>query len=565
MARKIVVIGGSAAGAKAAAKARRLDMDAQITIIQKDEELSQASCGFPYYIGGTFDTRNSLVSTPYGKVRNPDFFWNTKRIKVYNRTEAISIDRRKKEVVCRQTTGDQKEFSLEYDKLIYCTGARARKFPLPGIDQEGISTLLSMEDADFLHQAASAGNVREAVVVGGGLIGVEACEALAQRGIKVRLVEVAPQILIMLDWQLSALMAKHMRSKGVDLHLGKKVTAFLGDGKVTGVKLEDGKELSCQMVVLSMGVQPNIELAKEAGIKIGELGGIVVNEQMQTSDPDIFAAGDCVECTHLLTGKQVLTRVMAPMGDLANLQGRVAGENAVLDGATVSFPGTIQTAICKVFDWKSGVTGLTERTAQLMGVSDYETVVTAGPDKPGFMGAGILISKMLVDKKSEKILGFQCVGAGDVSRQVASMSLAIQGKLTLTQLTNADMPYAPPFSLAIDNCIATAHVMQNKLKKRMRSISAQDVWEKVQAGEKPFLVSGCEEEEYQGFCINIGEKLIPIGEVYDRLDEFPTDKNTPIICFCKVSMRGYEMALILAHQGYTDVSVMEGGAMAWPY
>ncbi len=561
MARKIVVIGGSAAGAKAAAKARRLDMDAQITIIQKDEDLSQASCGFPYYIGGTFDTRNSLISTSYGKVRDPGFFWENKRIKVYNRTEAISIDRQKKEVMCRETTADKKEFSLEYDKLIYCTGARARKFPLPGIDQEGITTLLSMEDTDSLHQAARAGNVKEAVVVGGGLIGVEACEALTQRGIKVRLVEVAPQILIMLDWQLSSLMAKHMRSKGVDLHLGKKVTAFLGDGKVTGVKLEDGQELSCQMVVLSMGVQPNIELAKDAGIEIGKLGGIVVNEQMQTSDPDVFAAGDCVECTHLLTGK----KVMAPMGDLANLQGRVAGENAVLDAATVSFPGTTQTAICKVFDWKSGVTGLTERTAQLMGVSDYETVVTAGPDKPGFMGGAILISKMLVDKESEKILGFQCVGAGDVSRQVASMSLAVQGGLTLTQMVNADMPYAPPFSLAIDNCIATAHVMQNKLKNRFKSMSAKDVWEKLQAGEKPFLVSGCEAEEYKDFCINIGEVVIPIGEVHKRMDEFPADKNTPIICFCKVSLRGYEISLMLEHAGYTNVSVMEGGAMAWPY
>ncbi len=559
MAKKIVVIGGSAAGAKAASKARRLDMDAEITIVQKDIDLSQASCGFPYYIGGTFDARNSLISTSYGKVRNPDFFWDNKKIKVFNGTEAVSIDRQKKQVLCRPVSGE--EFSLEYDKLIYATGARAKTFPLPGIDQEGITTLLSMEDTDSLHRAATAGNVKEAVVVGGGLIGVEACEALAERGIKVHLVEVAPQILVMLDWQLSALMAKHMRAKGVDLHLGKKVTSFLGDGKVTGVKLEDGSEISCQMVVLSMGVQPNIELAKDAGIEIGSLGGIVVNEQMQTSDPDIFAAGDCVECTHLLTGK----KVMAPMGDLANLQGRVAGENVALDGANVSFPGTTQTAICKVFDWKSGVTGLTERTAQMMGVTNYETVVSAGPDKPGFMGAGILISKMLVDKGSEKILGFQCVGAGDVSRQVASMSLAIQGGLTLGQLVNADMPYAPPFSLAIDNCIATAHIMQNKLKNRFKSISAEKVWEKLQAGEKPFMVSGCEVEEYNDFCLNVGEVVIPIGEVHKRMDEFPADKNTPIICLCKVSLRGYEIALMLEHAGYTNVLVMEGGAMGWPY
>ncbi len=559
MAKKIVVIGGSAAGPKAAAKARRLDMDAEITIIQRAEELSQANCGFPYYIGGTFDDRDALVSTSYGEIRNANYFWNTKRIKVFSGTEVTFIDRQKKQVVCKPSAG--KEFALEYDKLIYCTGARARKFPLPGIDQKGITTLLTMNDNDRLHQKVTEGNIREAVVVGGGLIGVEACEALAERGIKVSLVEVAPQILVMLDWQLSSLMAKHMRSKGVDLHLGKKVTSFLGDGTVSGVKLEDGTEISCQMVILSMGVQPNIELARDAGIEIGNLGGIIVNEQMQTSDPDIFAAGDCVECTHLLTGK----KVMAPMGDLANLQGRVAGENAVIDGANISFPGTTQTAICKVFDWKSGVTGLTERSAQAMGVSNYETVVVSGPDKPGFMGAGILISKMLIDKESEKILGFQCVGAGDVSRQVASMSLAIQGGLTVTQLVNADMPYAPPFSLAIDNCIAVAHIMQNKLKNRFKSISAEKVWEKLQAGEKPFIVSGCELKESDICALDVGEVVIPIGEVRNRIDEFPKDKDTPIITLCKVSLRGYEISLMLQHAGYTNVSVMEGGAMAWPY
>ncbi len=561
MSRKIVVIGGAAAGAKAAAKARRLDMDAEITIIQKDKELSQASCGYPYYVGGTFDARNSLISTPYGKVRNTDFFWDNKRIKVFNCTEAITINRQKKQVLCREITGDGREFSLGYDKLIYCTGASARKLPLPGVEQKGITTLLSMEDNDLLHQTVTTGDIKEAVVIGGGLIGVEACEALVQRGIKVSLVEMAPQILLMLDIQLSALMAKHMRAKGVNLYLGNKVASFTGDGKVSGVKLEDGREIPGQMVVVATGVQPNIELAQEAGLKIGELGGIVVNEYMQSSDPDIFAAGDCVECTNLLTGKKVL----APMGDLANLQGRVAGENAVLNGRDVSFPGTTQTAICRVFDWKCGVTGLTEKLAGSMGVSGYETVVSAGPDKPGFMGAGILISKMLIDRATEKILGFQCVGAGDVSRQVAAMSLAIQGGLSLTQLVNADMPYAPPFSLAIDNCITTAHIMQNKLKKRLNSISAEEVWQRVQAGEKPFLVSGCEVEEYSAFCLNIGEVVIPIGEVLSRLAEFPADKDTPIICFCKISLRGYEMALMLEHAGYTNVAVMEGGAMAWPY
>ena len=557
---KIVVIGGSAAGAKAAAKARRLDQSAEITIIQKDPDLSMASCGYPYYVGGTFDNRNAMLAAPNGAVRDPMFFEKTKDIKALVETECLAIDMVQKNVQCKGLrTGEA--FSVAYDKLILCMGSRAKRLPIPGTDLTGVTHLQSMADTDYLHGVASSGDTKNAIVVGGGLIGVEVCEALVERGLDVTLLEMADQILAMLDPQLAGLVANHMKSKGVKVLTGVKIDALTGeDGVLSAVHLQDGSILPCQVAVLATGVQPISDLAADAGLKIGELGGVDVNEYMQTSDPDIYAAGDCVECHNLVSGKKVL----APMGDLANLQGRVAGENVVL-GNSVTFPGTSQTSICKVLDFSAGVTGLTEKHARRLGLADIETVVTASPDKPGFMGPGLLISKMLVVKGSEKILGYQCVGTGDVSRQLATAAMAIRGGLTVTDLTTADLPYAPPYSTAIDHCIAAAHVMQNKLKGRLKSVSAEEIYGRLQAGTLPFMIDARGPEEHETLRIGIGETYIPMGALRTKLAELPEDKTTEIVCYCKISLRGYETALVLEANGWTNVRVMEGGVMAWPY
>jgi rhodanese-related sulfurtransferase len=251
------------------------------------------------------------------------------------------------------------------------------------------------------------------------------------------------------------------------------------------------------------------------------------------------------------------------MGDLANLEGRVVGEN-IICGASVTFPGTIHTGICKIFDYAAGSTGLSEKAAQRIGLSGYTTVVNASPDKPGFMGAKILISKLLVDK-DQRVLGYQCVGLGDVSRQIATAAMAIQGKLALDDVVNADLPYAPPFSPAIDHFITAAHVMQNKLKGRMTGISVQEVRSKLDAGEKPYLLDGRNPNEFEEMHLGIGEHLIPLGALRSRLADLPADKNAEIICFCKISLRGYEAECILRAHGFTNVKVMEGGIMAWPY
>jgi len=559
MTKKIVVIGGSAAGAKAAAKARRLDEFADITIVQKAPELSMASCGFPYYVGGVFDDRNQLLATPAGVVRDPVFFHKAKKITALVETEVTVIDRAARQVVCRDRASG-KDRTLAYDKLIIATGARANRPPIPGSDLAGVTTLVSLADTDYLRAVRDGGQVKQAVVIGGGLIGVEACEALQTSGIQVTVVEALDQVLPFLDWDLAKLVENHMRAKGAQVLTGKGVQEFVGEGgTLTGVRLVDGTVLACGLAVLAIGVRPNSELAREAGLEIGRFGGIRVNAHMQTSDPEIYAAGDCVEIPHRITDNAAF----APMGDLANLEGRVAGENVVC-GNTVTFPGTIHTGICKVFEFAAGSTGLSAKAVERLGLAGCTTVVNASPDKPGFMGAKILVSKLLVDQ-DQRVLGYQCVGLGDVSRQIATAAMAIQGKLTIEDVVNADLPYAPPFSPAIDHFITASHIMQNKLKGRMTGISAQAVWSKLAAGDTPFLLDGRNPNEYEEMHLGIGERLIPLGALRSRLSELPADKDAEIICFCKISLRGYEVECILRAHGYTNVKVMEGGIMAWPY
>jgi NADPH-dependent 2,4-dienoyl-CoA reductase/sulfur reductase-like enzyme/rhodanese-related sulfurtransferase len=558
--KKIVVIGGSAAGAKAAAKARRMDEFAQITIIQKAPDLSMATCGYPFYVGGVFDDRKQLLCTPTGVVRGPEFFAKVKGITALTETEAVRINRNEKFVVCRSARMDQ-ETKINYDKLVIATGALPNVPTIENSHLEGITTLLSMEDADQIRKIRDAQQVKKAVIIGGGLIGLETCEALQLSGMDITVVEQQDQILPSLDQDLAQLVQNHLHSKKVKVLTSSSVKAFIGDhGRVTGLRLHDDTVIDCELVVMSVGVRPNSRLAEDSGLEIGKFNGIVVNEYMQTSDPDIYAAGDCIEIRNRFNDESTYN----PMGDLANLEGRVAGENSI-QGNSVTFPGTTNTGICKIFDYTAGSTGLTEKRAKQLGLIDYETVVNASPDKPGFMRAKPLISKMLIKKSNHQLLGLQCVGPGNVDRQLAMAAVAIQGNLTIDDLVNADLPYAPPFSLAIDHFIASAHIMQNKIKGRMSGISAASVWEKIHNNGHIFLLDARSPEEFEEMRIGFGEHLIPLGALREKLDQLPKDKDAEIICFCKISLRGYEAATILQAHGYNNVKVMEGGILAWPY
>jgi NADPH-dependent 2,4-dienoyl-CoA reductase/sulfur reductase-like enzyme/rhodanese-related sulfurtransferase len=558
--RRIVVIGGSAAGPKAAARAKRLDQNAEVTIIQKAPELSMASCGYPYFVGGVFNERKQLLSTPYGEVRDPDFFLQTKGVTARTETEVTAIDRERRLVRLRDLRSGHEE-ELPYDRLVIATGATARKPPIPGIELEGITTLQSMRDADLLRKIRDDKQITRAVVVGGGLIGIETCEALQLSGIDITVVEMLPQILMFLDWEMAKVLENHVRSKAANVLTDIGVAAFIGrEGKLTAVKLSNGTELPCQLAVLAIGVTPNTGLASAAGLKIGVTGGIEVNEFLQTSDPDIYAVGDCIELTHRITG----AKTRAPFGDLANLQGRVAGENIVLgNGAT--FPGTIHTGICKVFDFAAGSTGLSESKAREAGYDDLVTVVNASLDKPEFMGAKLLISKMVAERQTGRVLGVQCVGPGDVGKQIATAAMAILGKLTVQDLVNADLPYAPPFSLPIDHLIATAHLLENKMKGRLNGISSPEVKKRLEQKADSWILDVRTAGEFEAMRIGIGETLIPLGELRDRLDELPADKDREIICYCKISLRGYEAQRLLEGHGWNNVRVLEGGVMAWPF
>jgi NADPH-dependent 2,4-dienoyl-CoA reductase/sulfur reductase-like enzyme/rhodanese-related sulfurtransferase len=558
--KRIVVVGGSAAGPKAAAKARRIDNKAEVVIMQKDADLSMASCGYPYYIGGFFDDRNMLICTPTGVVRNPQFYLNAKDIDAKVNTEVLAIDPNGHTVSFRNTvTGETGE--MTYDKLIIATGSVPRMPPVPGIGLSGITTLQSMKDADFLRKVKDEGKIKKAVVIGGGLIGIETCEALQLAGVEITVVELLPQLLTFLDWELAKLVENHVKSKGVNVITENGIAGFLGEnGKLTAVKLQNGAELPCELAVVAIGVRPNVKLAQETGLKIGETGGILVNEYMQTSDPDIYAVGDCVETMNRITGRKVL----APYGDLANLQGRVAGENAASENC-VTFPGTIQTGICKVFDYAAGSTGLSESAAKKLGYEDIITVINSSPDKPRFMQGKLLVTKLVADKKTGRILGTQCVGPGNVSRQIAQWAMAIQGHLTVEDIVNSDLPYAPPFSLAIDHFIATAHIMQNKIKGRLKGISCLEVRRKMANNEKPFVLDVREPIEFEKMRLGIGETLISLGALRKRFNELPEDREKEIICFCQISLRAYEAALVLEDEGWKNIKVMEGGVAAWPY
>ena len=560
MVKKYLVIGGSAAGPKAASKIRRMDQSAEITIIQKGKYLSMASCGYPYFVGGIFDDPNQLIATPTGVPRDPSYFSKAKAVRALVETEALSINKEDKTVLVKDLQSD-KEVALSYDKLVLATGATAVKPPIPGIELDGIDTLQSMEDAVLLKTICKEKKFKKAVVVGGGLIGIETCEAFELAGIEITVIEMQDQILPFMDWEMAKLVENHMTARGIKVITGKGVTKFIGkEGKIDAVEITGGDIIPCDHAVFSIGVRPNARLASEAGLKIGEVGGISVNRFMQTSDPHIYAAGDCVEVTNIITQN----KQHWPMGDAANLQGRVAAQNIVF-GNIEEYNGIIGTGICKVFDFTAGSTGLSQKMAEKEGFQNIITAIHAAPDKPGFMGASPIIIKMIAAKSTGRFLGMQAVGTGDVSKRVAMAAMALHGRMCISAMVNLDLPYAPPFSPAIDNLLTAVHVIENKWRNNMDGISSVELMKKLDNGEKPFILDTRGKDEFDAVSLGIGETLIPLGAIRDNRDKLPADKNTEIITYCKISLRGYEASCILKEYGYKNVKVLEGGIAAWPY
>lgn len=550
---KVVIVGGVAAGPKVASKVVRLMPDAEVTIIEKGEFLSYAGCGLPYYVSGVVKEQAELMSTPVGVVRDSVFFQKVKNVHVMNHTEATKVDRSGKRVQVRGRNGE--ESWLDYDKLVLATGGVPVVPPLPNVKLDNIFTLHGVHDAEGIKTLLSQDKARDVVIVGGGLIGLEVTEALVEKGCRVTVVEMLPQILGMLDWEIAKLVEQHMESHGVKVLTGTKVESFEGSGRVERVVTDQGK-LSADMVVIAIGVRPNVKLARNAELELGTTGAIKVDQHMCTSDPDIFAAGDCVECVDLLTGKPCYV----PLGSTANKQGRVAANS--ICGKADTFPGVLGSTVCKVFDHCVARTGLSEATAGKLGY-EVVTAMAPAPDKAHFMPAAKpLLLKLVVDKNSRRLLGCQATGPGTGDKRIDVAAMAITGGMTVDQLANADLCYAPPYAPAMDNIITAANVARNKLDGHMVGVSPMEVHRMMEKETDFGFLDVRSPAEYEEVRLP-GATLIPLGALRGRLDELPKDKE--IIAFCKISLRGYEAALILKAAGFKKVRVMDGGIAMWPF
>ncbi|MGM0489425.1 MAG: FAD-dependent oxidoreductase [Planctomycetota bacterium] len=551
---KVLIIGGVAAGPKVASRIIRLAPDAEVTVVEKGKMLSYAGCGLPYYVSGVVKEQAELMSTPVGVVRDPVFFQKVKNVRVMNETEVLTVDRAGKRVRIKPAHGGEESW-LGYDKLVFATGAAPVVPPIPKIDLKNIFTLHGVHDAEGIKALLSEAKAKDVVVVGGGLIGVEATEALVESGCRVTVVEMLPQILGMCDWEVAKLIEQHMESHGVKVRTNTKVESFEGTDKVESVVTTQGR-LPADMVILAIGVRPSVDVAREAGIGIGKTGAIQVDPHMRTSDPDIYAAGDCVECVDLLTQ----TPCYVPLGSTANKQGRVVANN--ICGVEDSFPGIVGSTICKVFDYCVGRTGLTEKSAKELG---YETVtvLAPAPDKAHYMPtAKPLLLKLLADKSSRRLLGLQVTGPGAGDKRIDVAAMALTAGMTVDQLAQADLCYAPPYSPAIDNIITAANVARNKLDGRMLGVSPVDVHRMMEEGQDFAFLDVRSPGEYEQVRLP-HSTLIPLGALRGRVDELPTDKE--IITFCKISLRGYEASLILRAAGFERVRVMDGGVVMWPF
>ena len=548
----VVVIGGGAAGLKAASRIRRKDGNANITVVEAGKYISLGKCGLPYYVGGLVHELDDLRKTTYGAVRDEEFFRKLKNIDVLSETVATEIDRKRK-VVKIERRGSEDE--LGYDYLVISTGARPLKPPIEGINAEGVTTFATPEDAEKIIEMWEEG-AEKAVIIGAGFIGLESAEALRNLDMEVTVIEMMDRVApAMLDKEMAILVENHLREKGVKVLTSTRVEKIVTENGKVGAVIANGREYPADIVIVAAGIKPNSEIAEKAGLKIGETGGIWVDEYMRTSDESIYAGGDCVETTFLLTGEKII----APFGDVANKQGRVIGEN--ITGGKAIFPGVIGTAIFKVFDLTVASAGVNEEKAKKAGF-DYLTVLAPSADRAHYYPQTSYIRlKLIVEKGSWRVIGVQGAGMGEVAKRIDVLSTAIQAGMTIDQLSNIDLAYAPPYSPALDPVINIANVAMNKRDGLFEGINVFELKEKLEK-EDVVVVDVRSEEEFKGARIR-SEKVmnIPLLELRERLNELPRDKE--IILVCSLGLRSFEGARILKNAGFEKVKILEGGMAFW--
>ncbi|MDR0961616.1 MAG: FAD-dependent oxidoreductase [Mediterranea sp.] len=538
---KHLIIGGVAGGATAAARLRRVDETSEIVLLEKGKYISYANCGLPYYIGGVIERRGDLL------LQTPQSFGTRFNVDVRVEHEAVAIDPVQKTVTVRTTDG--REYRESYDKLLLSPGAVPVRPPLEGIDGEGIFTLRNVEDTDRIKNYLKTGRVKRAVVVGAGFIGLEMAENLHHAGIAVAVVEMGNQVMAPIDFSMAAPVHQHLVEKGVALYLEESVTHFehTDRGDIT-VRLKSGKSIAADMVLLSIGVRPATALAKEAGLKIGETGGIWVDNFLMTSAQDIYAVGDAIEFPHPLTGKPWLNYLANP----ANRQGRLVADNMALGNQT-TYEGAIGTSIAKVFDMTVASTGLAAKHLKQLGM-EYRSSVTSGASHAGYYPDALpLTLKLTFHPTTGQLYGAQCVGYEGVDKRIDQIAAVIKHKGTVYDLAATEHAYAPPFSSAKDPIAIAGYTASNVVSGAMPVINWREL---LQEQATVMLIDTRTPQEFAFGTID-GAVNIPVDDLRARINEIP--RNRPVVIFCAVGLRGYVAQRILMGQGYTNVRNLQGG------
>jgi len=545
---KLVVIGGVAAGPKAAAKAKRCRPDLEVVIYQEEGAVSYGGCGLPYYVSGKIKERNQLLART-----KEQFAQDGIQVKLKHRVEEIKV-KEKKIKGLNLETGDQ--FVDTYDKLVLATGSFPIRPQVAGADLKGVFYLRSIFDADLLVQQLFSAQIQNVVIVGGGYIGLEMAESLSELGKKVTIVEKMPQIVTLFDQDMARLVQRYLEQKGMQVLVGEGLQEIRGEqGRVSSIRTAN-QEIRADAVLLSLGIRPRVELARQAGLRLGETGAIWVNERMETSAEDVFAAGDCVESTHLTSGK----RVWIPLGSTANKQGRVVGIN--VSGGAAVFPGVLGTAIFKVFDFKVAKTGLNMREAEQAGFSPLSAIVRGYSGAHYYPGMKESVLKVIADQKSGRILGAQAVGEGPSDKFIDVISMALLGRLDCSTLGNADLAYSPPFSPALSPVLVAAHVLQNKREKVFEWITADEVKNKLERAADEFVLLDVREEKEVKEKRIPGSLWIPLGQLEENIGKL--DNKKEIAIHCHSGARSYKGYLKLKHKGFKNIKNVDGGILCWP-
>jgi len=539
MTKKIIIIGGVAGGATAAARLRRISEDVEIILVERGEHISFANCGLPYYIGGTIQDRSKLlVQTVKGMAERFN-------LDVRNLSEALSIDPENKKVTIKNLRNGE-VYEESYDKLLLSPGAKPIVPPIRGLkENQTLFTLRNIPDTDKIKTYVESKNPKKAVVIGGGFIGIEMAENLVYRGMEVTIIEMANQIMAPIDFEMASILHNHLKEKGVQLILDNGVQSFADQGRK--VILSDGTEIETDMTILSIGVRPENDLAKTAGLELGARDGIIVNEHLQTSNEDIYAVGDAVEVVDYISG----TKAMIPLAGPANRQGRIAANNMM--GKNEKYQGTLGTSIAKVFDLTVAATGNNEKTLKRLGLS-YEVVHIHPSSHAGYYpGASPIALKLIFDKETGKIFGAQSVGADGVDKRIDVMATAIKGGLTVEDLTHLELSYAPPYSSAKDPVNMAGYVATNIMEGELEHIQWHEVDQIIADGGLLIDVRESVEREF-GFIK--GSLNISLNDLRIKLDDIPKDQT--VYVSCQVGLRGYLASRILKNNGY-HVKNVDGG------